>query len=211
MTSKKIEQLLENNKHWASRIDEDFPSFFSELSVKQAPEYLWIGCSDSRVPCNQILDLDPGNVFVHRNIANLANHNDLSFLAALQYAVDILKVKHIIVCGHYGCGGVQAAMYNNNLGLVDNWIRPIKNTYLTHIKKLQKFETQAEKLNSLCELNVTEQVNNVSNTTIVQQAWKRDQELAVHGLIYDMSTGRLKSLNMNVYNQKDTEEIFHFK
>ncbi len=190
---KQLQKLFDNNLVWAESIKAKNPEFFSQLSVQQFPEYLWIGCSDSRVPANQIVNLPPGEVFVHRNIANVVVHTDLNCLSVIQYAVDVLKVKHIIVCGHYGCGGIKAALDNQEHGLIDNWLRHIKDVGRFNAEKLKGLDYN-EKLNKLCELNVMEQVRNVCETTIVQNAWQNKAELFVHGWIYDIHNGILKSL-----------------
>ncbi len=188
-----LDHLFENNSVWANAIKEGDPEYFARLSKQQAPEYLWIGCSDSRVPANQITGLQPGEVFVHRNIANVVVHTDLNCLSVLQYAVEVLKVKHIIVCGHYGCGGIKAAMENHEHGLIDNWLRHIRDVIRFHEEKFEGLDGE-EKLNLLCELNIKEQVKNVCNTTIVQSAWREGKELSVHGWIYSIKNGVLKDL-----------------
>jgi carbonic anhydrase len=193
--SKKLTKLFENNKLWAEEISQADPQFFYKLSKQQNPEYLWIGCADSRVPANQIIDLPPGDVFVHRNIANVIVHTDLNALSVIQYAVEILKVKHIIVCGHYGCGGVRSAMEDTQHGLIDNWLRHIKDVYRFHEDELENIDDKEERFHRLCELNVVEQVRNILNTTIVQNAMDNNQELSVHGLIYDLKDGLLKDLS----------------
>jgi carbonic anhydrase len=193
-----LKHLFENNIRWADKIKADDPEFFIRLSKQQAPQYLWIGCSDSRVPANEIVGLLPGDLFVHRNVANIVIHTDLNCLSVLQYAIEVLRVKHIIVCGHYGCGGVKAAMDNKELGLIDNWLRSIKDIYQRHRSRLDNLESENDKLNLLCELNVIEQVANVCNTTIVQNAWKRRQELTVHGWIYSIQDGVLRDLNVSI-------------
>lgn len=180
---------------WATAIKEKEPEFFSRLSRQQAPEYLWIGCSDSRVPANQIVNLPPGEVFVHRNIANVVVHTDLNCLSVIQFAVEILKVKHIIVCGHYGCGGIKAALDNQEHGLIDNWLRHIKDVSRFNAEKLKGLKYD-KKLDTLCELNVIEQVTNICNTTIVQNAWKKGAEVSVHGWIYNIKNGILKDLDV---------------
>ncbi len=192
-----LDHLLQNNREWAARILEGDPDFFDRLSRQQAPEYLWIGCSDSRVPANEIINLPPGEVFVHRNIANVVVHTDLNCLSVIQFAVDVLKVKHIIVCGHYGCGGVKAALENQEHGLIDNWLRHIKDVGRFHQDELRKLSHE-QQLDRLCELNVMEQVKNVCHTTIVTEAWRRGAELSVHGWIYGISDGILKDLNIRV-------------
>jgi carbonic anhydrase len=189
-------QLLENNKNWAeSNIKED-PHFFDKLSERQTPEYLWIGCSDSRVPANQIVGLLPGDIFVHRNVANLVVHTDFNCLSVLQYAVDVLKVKHIIVCGHYGCGGIDAALGDQQLGLIDGWLRHIKDIAFKHREELAKLN-EHDKAARLCELNVLEQAANVQHSTIVKDALKRGQLLKVHNWIYSLRNGRLKDLSLS--------------
>jgi carbonic anhydrase len=203
---KTVKNLLENNKEWAKKIKESDPEFFSKLSLQQYPEYLWIGCSDSRVPATEIVDLLPGEIFVHRNIANLVVHTDLNCLSVIQFAVEVLKVKHIIVCGHYGCGGVKAALSNNEFGLIDNWLRNIKDLYRLHKDKLDAIEDCDKKTDLMCELNVIEQVANVCHTTIVQNAWKSGQDLSVHGLIYGINDGILKDLGVCVTDANGIEE-----
>lgn len=197
---KKLDYLFEKNRNWASKIKKDDPDFFNKLSKQQEPEYLWIGCSDSRVPANQIVDLMPGEIFVHRNIANVVVHTDLNCLSVIQYAVEVLEVKHIIVCGHYGCGGVKAALENKEHGLIDNWLRHIKDVYRIHHNKFDKIDNEKTKLDLLCELNVIEQAANVCNTTIVQNAWKLGKELTIHGWIYSIENGLLKDLGVSFSN-----------
>lgn len=192
-----IEQLFKNNKAWVAEITKDNPDFFKELSQQQTPEYLWIGCSDSRVPANQLLGLMPGEVFVHRNIANQVIHTDLNCLSVIQFAVDVLKVKHIIVCGHYGCGGIQASMSNEPLGIIDNWLRHIKDVQRFNIEALSAITDNQEKFDRLCELNVIEQVKNVQNTSVLKAAYKNNQQIDVHGFIYDIETGLLKDLKVS--------------
>jgi carbonic anhydrase len=191
-----LKHLFDKNKSWADSIKKSDPEFFTKLSKQQSPEYLWIGCSDSRVPANQIVDMLPGEIFVHRNIANLVIHTDLNCLSVIQYAVEALKVKHIIVCGHYGCNGINAAMENKEHGLIDNWLRNIKDVYHNQQNKIDALKDKSAKINLLCELNVIEQVKNVCHTTIVQSAWKSGQKLAVHGWIYSIEDGILKDLNV---------------
>ncbi len=200
-----LQHLLENNLNWANSITEEDPEFFSSLSKQQSPEYLWIGCSDSRVPANQIIDLPPGEIFVHRNIANVVVHTDLNCLSVIQFAVDVLKIKHIIVCGHYGCSGIQAAMDDHEHGLIDNWLRHIKDVGRFYADKLNNLEGD-EKFNRLCELNVIEQVTNVCNTNIIQNAWKNGIELSVHGWIYNIENGILKDLDTSITSAKQIEE-----
>ncbi len=191
-----LKKLFDKNKEWAEDIKETNPHFFEELSKEQTPEYLWIGCSDSRVPENEIVDVLPGEIFVHRNIANLVIHTDLNCLSVIQYAVEVLKVKHVIICGHYGCGGVHAAMDTTQYGLIDNWLRNIKDIYRYHQAKVDAIEDEEEKLNLMCELNVVEQVANICHTTIVQNAWNSGQELSIHGWIYSLEDGILKDLDV---------------
>ncbi|HEX4928422.1 MAG TPA: carbonate dehydratase [Burkholderiales bacterium] len=191
-----IEQLLRNNRAWAERRLRDDPGFFARLAGQQAPQYLWIGCSDSRVPANEIVDLDPGEVFVHRNVANLVVHTDLNCLSVMQFAVDVLKVRHIIVCGHYGCGGVNAALMQERHGLIDNWLRHIQDVHQQHLPVLDKIADLKARAERLCELNVVEQVSNVCRTSIVQDAWARGQPLAVHGWIYGLRDGLLRDLQV---------------
>jgi carbonic anhydrase len=199
-----LNNLFDNNRAWAEKMKTSDPDFFRKLSDQQNPQYLWIGCSDSRVPANEIVALRPGELFVHRNIANLVIHTDMNCLSVIQFAVDVLKVEHIIVCGHYGCGGIRAAMDNQEHGLIDNWLRNIKDIYLLHQKKVDSLESEEDKLNLMCELNVIEQVANVCHTTIIQGAWKAGQSLAVHGWIYNIEDGILKDLNTCITK---TEEI----
>ncbi|WP_198262437.1 carbonate dehydratase [sulfur-oxidizing endosymbiont of Gigantopelta aegis] len=199
---KKLKHLFVANQNWANEKKQQDPEFFTRLSKLQAPEYLWIGCSDSRVPANQITNLQPGEVFVHRNIANVVVHTDLNCLSVIQYAVDALEVKHIIVCGHYGCGGIKAAMDDQEHGLIDNWLRHIKDVYRFNEDKFDGLN-ETDKLDLLCELNVKEQVNNICNTTVVQKAWKEGKELSVHGWIYSIENGILKDLDTCVSSGKE--------
>jgi len=205
---KSLKHLFDRNLTWATKVKEKNPEFFSQLSKQQAPEYLWIGCSDSRVPANQIVDLPPGEVFVHRNIANVVVHTDLNCLSVIQYAVEILKVKHIVVCGHYGCGGIKAALENTEHGLIDNWLRHIKDVGRYHAEKLNGLKHD-DKLNLLCELNVMEQVINVCNTTIVQNSWKKGIELSVHGWVYSIEDGILKDLDTCIASRDQLIEKSH--
>lgn len=193
MGLEKIEQLLEKNRNWADSIKEKNPDFFKQLVHQQKPDYLWIGCSDSRVPETQILGLMPGDVFVHRNIANLVVHSDLSSLSVLFYAVNVLKVKHIIVCGHYGCGGVMAALSDQEHGLIDNWLNHIKDVKRLNASKFTKLDEEAQ-VNLLVELNVRKQIENICNSSIVKSAWKNGANLSVHGLVYNFEDGLLKEL-----------------
>lgn len=189
-----LESLFANNIKWAEEIKQKDPEYFSTLAKQQTPEYLWIGCSDSRVPANQLLDLAPGELFVHRNVANLVIHTDLNCLTVLNYAVEFLKVKHVMVTGHYGCGGVKAAMENNKLGLIDYWLRNIRDIYYAHQAELDTIEDETLRLRRLCELNVLQQVDNVARSNIVQNAWARGQELSIHGWVYDIHDGILHKL-----------------
>lgn len=197
-----IKHLFENNKQWADKITAENPGFFEGLSQQQSPQYLWIGCSDSRVPANELLGMQPGEVFVHRNIANQVIHTDLNCLSVIQFAVDILKVKDIIVCGHYGCGGVSAALKGDSLGLIDNWLRHIQDVYRFNKDKLDSITDKHEQMNLLCDLNVIEQVANVCNTTILRNAWLAEQNVTVHGLVYNLHDGILKDLNVSVSGNK---------
>jgi carbonic anhydrase len=194
----KLKQLLENNQRWAAETKDRDPDFFPTLSRQQRPDYLWIGCADSRVPASQIVDMPPGTIFVHRNVANLVVHTDFNFLSVLQYAVEVLRVSDVIVCGHYGCGGVEAAFDHRQLGLIDNWLRNIIDTYYLYQEDLRQLPDRQTQLNRLCELNVMEQVANVTQTSIVQAAWRRGQKLAVHGWIYSVQDGILQDLNVSV-------------
>jgi carbonic anhydrase len=192
------DELFQRNKDWAAaRVAED-PTYFKSLASQQSPEYLWIGCSDSRVPANELLGLAPGELFVHRNIANVVVHSDLNCLTVLQFAIDVLKVKHIIVCGHYGCSGVHAAMTKRRVGLADNWLRHVQDVHQKHEKYLGEVLPERDRANRLCELNVTEQVVNVAQTTVVRDAWERGQDLSVHGWVYGLHDGLLRDLGMTV-------------
>ncbi len=203
-----LAHLFEKNQAWADRIRQQDPDFFPKLARQQSPEYLWIGCADSRVPANEIVDLLPGEIFVHRNIANLVIHTDLNCLSVIQFAVDVLKVKHIIVCGHYGCGGVQAALQRQRVGLCDNWLRHIQDVQQKHAAQLATFASESEPLRRLCELNVIEQVANVCQTTVVLDAWERGQELSVHGWIYGLKDGRLRDLAVTIANPQETSPAY---
>ncbi len=191
-----LDPLLDQNRDWAARVRDADPTFFENLSAQQAPQYLWIGCADSRVPANQILGLAPGEIFVHRNVANVVVHSDLNCLSVLQFAVDVLKVRHVIVCGHYGCGGVRAALGGARLGLIDNWLRHVQDVRHKHAAEIDAIADPDAQLSRMCELNVAEQVLNVSQTTVVQDAWARGQELAVHGWIYSLADGLLRDLGV---------------
>ncbi|MGE0558017.1 MAG: carbonate dehydratase [Burkholderiales bacterium] len=194
---KKLQNLFDNNRAWSERIRRQDPEFFSKLARQQSPEYLWIGCSDSRVPANEIIDLLPGEVFVHRNVANVVTHTDLNCLSVIQFAVDVLKVKHIIVVGHYGCGGVGAALRGDRIGLADNWLRHVQDVRQKHESRLQALD-DAHRADRLCEFNVIEQAANVCQTTIVRDAWERGQDLAVHGWVYGLSDGLVHDLDFSV-------------
>lgn len=193
-----IRDLFEKNKAWSENLRRKNPEFFETLSKQQSPRFLWIGCSDSRVPANEIVGLLPGELFVHRNVANVVVHTDLNCLSVLQYAVEVLKVEHVIVCGHYGCGGVQASLERRKVGLADNWLRHVRDVHHKHALAVEAVLGPAEKLDTLCELNVVEQVLNVCQTTVVQDAWARGQKLAVHGWIYGLRDGLVNDLGMNV-------------
>jgi carbonic anhydrase len=193
-----LTKLFENNRAWAADMTRQDANFFRRLSEQQSPHYLWIGCSDSRVPANQIVGLMAGDMFVHRNVANVVVHTDLNCLSAIQFAVEVLRVEHIIVCGHYGCGGVLAALQNNQLGLIDNWLRHVQDVRAKHRSQIDSIATEQQQHARLCELNVIEQVANVSQTTIVRDAFSRNQTLAVHGWIYDLSDGLLRDLEVTV-------------
>jgi carbonic anhydrase len=196
-----LRELLANNRAWSEGIKAEDPDFFETLARQQTPRYLWIGCSDSRVPSTQLVGLLPGDMFVHRNVANVVVHTDFNCLSVLQFAVDVLKVEHVIVCGHYGCGGVKAAMNNQRLGLIDNWLRHVQDVMHGHAAQLSSIADEAARLDRLCELNVIEQVVNVSRTTIVQNAWERGQELAVHGWVYGIGDGLLRDLSIRITNR----------
>lgn len=203
------ERLIQNNARWVEeklRLD---PDYFKRLSLKQTPEFLWVGCSDSRVPANEITGTDPGEIFVHRNIANMVVHTDFNFLSVLQYAVEVLHVKHIIACGHYGCGGVMAAMGHNNSGLVNKWLRNIKEVYEKHHVELEAIAEETARVNRLVELNVIEQVHNLAKTTIVQKAWK-DRSLQIHGWVYGLDSGRIRDLQVMMHELDDLEPIFRY-
>jgi carbonic anhydrase len=208
VSGESLGQLFVNNRAWAERIEVREPGFFEKLSLQQAPEYLWIGCADSRVPANDIVGLMPGELFVHRNVANVVVHTDLNCLSVIQYAVEVLKVKHVIVCGHYGCGGVNAALANRRLGLIDNWLRHVQAVGRKHAGALQELPDFEARLDRLCELNVIEQVVNVSLTTIVQGAWDAGQDLAVHGVIYSIRDGLLKDLGVTLASQADLARAY---
>jgi carbonic anhydrase len=198
-----IRQLFEQNRAWAAQMESREPGFFAGLEHQQSPQYLWIGCSDSRVPANQIIGLVPGEVFVHRNVANVVAHTDLNCLSVLQYAVDVLQVKHVLVVGHHGCAGVQAALLNLRLGLIDNWLRHVQDVRLKHANLVDSLP-ESHRANSLCELNVIEQVLNVSQSTVVREAWERGQSLSVHGWVYSLKDGLIRDLQMTVAGSSET-------
>ena len=202
-------RLLENNKNWVKEQLNLDPTYFEKLSKGQSPEYLWIGCSDSRVPANQITGTEPGEVFVHRNIANMVVHSDMNMLSVLSYAVEVLKVKHIIVCGHYGCGGVIAAMKNQQFGLIDNWLRHIKDDYRYHHVELDAIEDENERARRFVEVNVQEQVHDLGKTSIVQNAWRRNQPLHIHGWVYDINDGLINDLKVTFTCTKDLHKVYH--
>ncbi len=208
MKASPLSNLLDNNNAWAASRTAEDPSYFSRLANQQNPEYFWIGCSDSRVPANQITGLDPGEVFVHRNVANVVVPSDLNCLAVMQFAVDVLQVKHIIVVGHYNCGGVRAALENQRHGLVDNWLRHIKDVRDRHIGLIEQVAPEG-RVNKLCELNVVEQVVNVCQTTVVLDAWQRGQNLTVHGWVYGLDDGRVRDLGMRASSEEESVEIYH--
>ncbi|MDP5056436.1 MAG: carbonate dehydratase [Marinomonas hwangdonensis] len=202
--SSHLDELFSNNRQWAAKVTKEDPEFFTTLSKQQKPEYLWIGCADSRVPANQIVDLLPGEVFVHRNIANVVVHTDLNCLSVIQFAVDVLKVKHIMVVGHYGCGGIKAAMGTEEHGMIDNWLRHIKDVYRLHREELDGIDNQQARFDRMCELNVVEQVANVCQSSIVQNAWKIGQELHVHGWCYSIEDGHITDLKRTVSNAEES-------
>lgn len=205
---KRLKHLFENNAQWvAGRTDKD-PEYFQKMAKAQDPRYLWIGCSDSRVPANEVVGLEPGELFVHRNVANLFPHTDINSLSVLEFSVELLKIEHVIVCGHYGCGGVKAAMHDHCLGLVDNWLRNIRDVYANSKTELEAIPDPKARYNRLVELNVFQQVMNICHTTIVQGAWARGQPLSVHGWVYDLETGKLKDLNLCFSNADQLDSIY---
>lgn len=201
-------QILENNKEWVEKSLALDPNFFADLAKGQTPPLLWIGCSDSRVPANEIIGAKPGEVFVHRNIANMVVHSDMNMLSVLDYAVNVLKVKHVIVCGHYGCGGVKAAMGNMSVGIIDNWIRHIKDEYRLHDKYLNSIEDETERFNAFVEINAKEQVYNLAKTSIVQGAWKNGQDLTIHGWVYGLNSGFVTDLNVNIRSNEELDQVY---
>lgn len=204
---KSLPQLFENNRAWAARLTKSDPTFFSRLSKQQSPEYLWIGCSDSRVPANEIVGLLPGELFVHRNVANLVVHTDMNCLSVLQYAVDALRVKHVIVCGHYGCGGVKAALDQHPHGLIDQWLGHLGDLYRRRAAELAPIAEKEQMLDRLCELNVAEQVMNVGRTTILKEAWGRGQAVAIHGWIYSIGNGLLRDLGVGCSSAEELRAL----
>ncbi|WP_163711700.1 carbonate dehydratase [Mangrovibacterium lignilyticum] len=208
MPHRLYKQLLDNNKKWvANKLNED-PEYFTRLAQGQKPPLLWIGCADSRVPANQIVGAEPGEVFVHRNIANMVVHSDMNMLSVLDYAVNVLKIQHIIVCGHYGCGGIQAAMGNSSFGIIDNWISHIKDVYRFHRPELDAIKDEKERFDQFVELNVKEQVFGLARTSIVQAAWKNNQDLIVHGWVYSVNNGIVKDLEVNINSNEQLEKTF---
>lgn len=203
-----LDHLFENNRNWSKRLTENDPQFFDRLSHLQEPKYLWIGCSDSRVPANEILGLAPGEVFVHRNVANLVPNSDINCLSVLQFAVEVLKVEHVIVCGHYGCGGVRAACGRKQFGLIDYWLRDIKDVYAKNAEELDKMTDATARADRLCELNVIAQVNNVCHTTILQNAWAAGSSVSVHGLVYSLNDGLLRDLGVRIDGPENVEKIY---
>ncbi|HEY1045987.1 MAG TPA: carbonate dehydratase [Bacteroidia bacterium] len=206
-----FEKIFINNKKWVQEKLEQDPNYFIDLAKGQNPPILWIGCSDSRVPANEITGTKPGEIFVHRNIANMVIHTDMNMLSVLDYAVNALKVRHVIVCGHYGCGGVHAAYDNLEVGIIDNWLRHIKDVYRFHQIELDKIQDRKEKLDRFVEVNVEEQVFDLAKTSIIQNAWKNGQDLYLHGLVYDLSNGLLKDLEVNISSDTDMNQIHKFK
>ncbi|MEY4011112.1 MAG: Carbonic anhydrase 2 [Bacteroidota bacterium] len=211
MSNDFYKKILDNNKKWVEDSLALDPDYFQNLAEKQTPPLLWIGCSDSRVPANEIVGAKPGEVFVHRNIANMVIHSDMNMLSVLDYAVNVLKVKHIIVCGHYGCGGVQAAMNNQSIGIIDNWIRHIKDIYRLHKTYLDAIEDETERFNAFVEVNVKEQVFDLAKTSIVQSAWNSGQELTLHGWAYGLNSGFVTDLDVNFSSDVDLDEVYQLK
>jgi carbonic anhydrase len=205
-----IEAILNNNREWSKRMTENQPDYFRKLAAQHAPDYLWIGCSDSRVPANEIAGLMPGELFVHRNVANIVYSADLNCLSVVEYAVDVLGVKHIIVCGHYGCGGVKAALDNLSHGLIDNWLTKIKDIYVRHREDIDSLNSEEDRINRMCELNVVEQAKSLSHTTIVQDAWRRGQELSIHGWIYGLQDGLVNDLGIRITQVNQVAAPFRF-
>jgi carbonic anhydrase len=208
---KSYNKLLENNLKWREEKLKNDPNFFKDLAAGQSPEYLWIGCSDSRVPANEVTGTKPGELFVHRNIANMVVHTDMNLLSVLSYAVETLKVKHIIVCGHYGCGGVKAAMGNKSLGLIDNWLRHIKDVYRIHFNELDAIKDEEKRFQRFVELNVIEQVNDLGKTSIVQNAWSNNQPLHIHGWVYDLENGMINDMIVSYSNPDNLHSVYHLE
>lgn len=204
-------KILERNKQWVEESLALDPNYFQDLAKGQSPPLLWIGCSDSRVPANEIIGAKPGETFVHRNIANMVIHSDMNMLSVLDYAVNVLKVKHVLVCGHYGCGGIKAAMKNDSVGIIDNWIRHIKDVYRLHQKELDDIVDETDRFNRFVELNVIEQVYDLAKTSIVQSAWRKGQELAIHGWVYGLNSGYVTDLNVNFSSDKDLANVYQLK
>lgn len=205
---KDIETLINNNAAWSKKIEEEDPGFFKHLSLAQKPRFLWIGCSDSRVPAERLTGLEPGEIFVHRNVANLVIHTDLNCLSVVQYAIDVLEVEHVIICGHYSCGGVQSALENSELGLIDNWLLHIRDIRFKHSFILDKLPPD-ERLNKLCELNVIEQVYNLGHSTVLRSAWQRGQKITLHGWVYGLQDGRLRDLDITSISPEALEQRYH--
>ena len=205
------QKILDNNKEWVESSLAEDPNYFTDLAKGQTPPLLWIGCSDSRVPANEIIGAKSGEVFVHRNIANMVVHSDMNMLSVLDYAVNVLKVKHVLVCGHYGCGGIKAAMGNDSVGIIDNWIRHIKDVYRLHKVELDAIEDETERFNRFVELNVIEQVCDLAKTSIVQSAWKSGQELSLHGWAYGLNSGFVTDLDVNFSSDKDLDDVYQLK
>jgi carbonic anhydrase len=204
-------KILDNNAKWVEDSLKKDPNYFEDLAKGQTPPLLWIGCSDSRVPANEIIGAKPGEVFVHRNIANMVIHSDMNMLSVLDYAVNVLKVKHVLVCGHYGCGGVKAAMGNDSIGIIDNWIRHIKDVYRLHNEYLDSFIDENERFNKFVELNVKEQVFDLAKTSIVQSAWKKGQDVTLHGWVYGLNSGFVTDLQVNISSDKDLDNVYQLK
>jgi len=202
-----LDNLLDKNRAWANGIKSVDPKFFDRLSNQQAPEYLWIGCADSRVPANQIVDLLPGELFVHRNVANVVVHTDFNCLSVLQFAIEVLKVKHILVVGHYGCGGVRAALRNEGFGLISHWLRHVQDVRDRHQATLDAITSEPDRIDRLCELNVVEQVGHVCQNNIVQEAWRRGQPLTVHGFVYDVADGLLRDMGLSISNEEERDQV----
>lgn len=205
------QKIIDNNKEWVEKMITDDAEYFKDLAKGQNPPLLWIGCADSRVPANEIIGAKPGEVFVHRNIANMVVHTDMNMLSVLDYAVNILKVKHVIVCGHYGCGGIKAAMTNSSFGLIDNWIRHIKDVYRFHEEYLESIEDKEARFNAFVEINIKEQVYDLAKTSIVQNAWRNGQDLTVHGWVYGLNSGYITDLQVNIKSNSELNEIYQLK